>query len=127
MRDLAQAFRVNLKSVARWVARFRATGDVAPKPHGGGRPRKIPAAACTILRDLVARQPDATLAELSTQLAATTGVTASPPRVCEALAALELPRKKSRRTPASSTGPTSRSSAPSSRSRRPGSIPRPRS
>lgn len=117
-RTIAEHFRVHFNSVARWVRSWRATGTVDPKPHRGGRSRKIPDEGRTVLRTLVEQQRDATLPELAARLQAQTGIVAAPPRVSEALTALKLPRKKSRRTRANSTGPTSHASAPSARSRR---------
>ena len=116
-RTLAAVFRVDFKSVNRWVVQARTTGSLAPKAHGGGRPRAIPDAERAVLRDLVLQQRDATLVELAARLAAATGLEVAPPRISEALTALGLPRKKSRRTRASSTATTSRRSARSSRSR----------
>lgn len=120
MRELSDVFQVHFNSIARWVTRYRDTGSVDPAAHGGGRPRLIPEESRAVLRRLVEQQPDATLAELSERLKAKTGVAAATPRICEALIAMDLPRKKSRRTPANSTGPTSSSSARSSRSRKRG-------
>jgi transposase len=36
MRQLATWFRVSLRCVRDLLTRYRATGDAAPKPHGGG-------------------------------------------------------------------------------------------
>lgn len=118
MRDLALAFQVNLKSVHRWIARKNTTGSVDPAPHGGGRPKKIPEQARVVLRGLVQKQPDATLVEFAERLEALTEVAADPPRVCEALEQMGLPRKKRAHMQASKTGPTSRSKGRSSRSRK---------
>lgn len=117
-RTLAEHFRVHFNSVSTWVRAWRETGALGPKAHAGGRARTISDAGRAALRALVAEQPDATLVELAARLQARTGIVASPPRVSEALTALGLPRKKSRRTPASSAGRTSPRSARSSRSRR---------
>ena len=118
VRELAEDFSLNFKSVHRWVQRFRSTGSVAPKPPSGGPPRKIDAAGELVVRDLVKAQPDATLVELCAQYEARTGVSVSDTTMCALLQELKLPRKKSQRTPASSSAATSRSNAPSSRSRR---------
>ena len=54
------------------------------------------------IRKFISEQPDATLAEV----AAAIGKPASEATVSRTLARLELPRKKSPRTPPSRTGPT---------------------
>ena len=54
------------------------------------------------IRELIKRKPDATLAEV----AAAIGKKAHPGTVSRTLTRLNLPRKKSPRTPPSKTGPT---------------------
>lgn len=59
--DLAEFFNVDHRTLERWVARWRATGSVAPRPRGGGW-------TCPIDMDgllaTVREKPDATLEEL---------------------------------------------------------------
>jgi len=55
------------------------------------------------IRALIKRRPDATLAEVAEAI----GKPASPGTVSRTLKRLNLPRKKSRRTPPSGTAPTS--------------------
>lgn len=55
------------------------------------------------IRKLIQRRPDATLAEVAESI----GKPASPGTVSRTLKRLNLPRKKSRRTPPSGTAPTS--------------------
>jgi transposase len=71
MRPLAPRFRVSLRCVRDLLTRYRVTGDVAPKPHGGGYPAKREASGCEALKSLVHAPPEATLQELGTRLAAT--------------------------------------------------------
>jgi transposase len=77
MRQLAVRFRVSLSWIRDLLMRYRATGDVAPKPHGGGHPAKLDAAGRDTLTTLVHATPDATLQALCTQLATTQQVTVS--------------------------------------------------
>jgi transposase len=37
LRALAELFSVSLSTIVRLLQRFRTTGSVQPKPHGGGR------------------------------------------------------------------------------------------
>lgn len=64
LRELAELFAVNLSTIVRLLQRFRRTGSVQPKPHGGGARPKLDAQASARLLELVRQQPDATLAEL---------------------------------------------------------------
>jgi transposase len=41
LRDLAELFTVNLSTIVRLLQRYRSTGSVQPKPHGGGAPAKL--------------------------------------------------------------------------------------
>jgi transposase len=94
MRQLATRFRVSLSCVRDLLTRYRATGDVAPKPHGGGYPAKLDATGCDALKALVYATPDATLQELRTRLAPTQQRTVSAATISRALTKLGLPRKK---------------------------------
>lgn len=94
MRQLATRFRVSLSCVRDLLTRYRTTGDVAPKPHGGGYPAKLDAAGRDALTILVHAAPDATLQELRRQLSTTPQVTVSQATISRALTKLGLPRKK---------------------------------
>ena len=71
MRQLATRFRLSLSCVRDLLTRYRTTGDVTPKPHGGGYPAKLDASSLDALKTLVHATPDATLQELCTRLSAT--------------------------------------------------------
>jgi transposase len=98
----ARRFQVSEPSLERWLARWRATGSCAPRPHAGGVARKL-AAAEDAIRAAVKAQPDATLSELCETVEHKTDIAASPSMMCRELARLKLPLKKSRSTPASAT------------------------
>jgi transposase len=100
----AQRFGVSEPSVERWLARWRATGSCAPRPHAGGVARKL-AAAEDAIRVALKAQPDATLSELCETVEDKTDIVASPSMMCRELAQLKLPLKKSRSMPASGTRP----------------------
>jgi transposase len=68
LRELAELFRVDLSTIVRLLQRFRSTGSVEPKAHGGGARPKLDAKAVARLLELVRQQPDATLAELRSRL-----------------------------------------------------------
>ena len=108
MRQLAARFRLSLSCVRDLLTRYRTTGDVAPKPHGGGYPAKLNTKGREALKTLVHATPEATLQELGAQLSTTQQVTVSPATISRALANLSLPRKKnlSRRRARAARSPT---------------------
>ena len=71
-----------------------AGGDVAARPHAGGPQFAIPSTHYQALTDLVAADPDATLAHLCDAWFQQTGVRVSQATMCRTLATIGLPRKK---------------------------------
>jgi transposase len=100
-RTIADIFGVSLAFVEKVLRQHRTTGHIAPKPHAGGQKPRLGAAAQAVVRRLMGANPDATLEELCTGVAAETGVQVSVPTMCRVLQRLGLPRKNSRSTPAS--------------------------
>jgi transposase len=96
---VAQKYSVSPAWVRRLIQQRRERGDLAPR-SGGHYPRRF---SRERLAELVAEQPDATLAELREAL----GVTVSLSALHKALAELKLTFKKKRSTPRSRTGRTS--------------------
>jgi transposase len=115
-RAIAKRFCVSGSFVEKLWQRWRRSGSSAAKPHAGGRQGALKA-HLECLRTEVAKQPDATLAELRDRVAAAQGPRVSSATICRALQRLRLPLKKSRSTPRSGTRSASRRSA--SRSVRP--------
>lgn len=93
-RALARRFAVSLSFVRDLLKRYRDTGDVTPKPHAGGRARKIAGADVLILRECVRQRPDATLNELRTAFVNLTGQAVSVATVGLSLRRLGFTRKK---------------------------------
>jgi transposase len=94
LRQLVARCRVSLSCIRDLLTRYRATGDVAPKPHGGGSPAKLDAAGRDALQALVQAPPAATLLELRTPLATPQQVTVSQATISRAFTTLGVPRKK---------------------------------
>ena len=113
-RAIAERFCVSGSFVEKLWQRGRRSGSSAPKPHAGGRQGTLKD-HLELLRTEVAKQPDATLAELRDRIVAAQGPRVSPATICRALQRLRLPLKKSRSTPRSGTPSASRRSAPRSR------------
>jgi transposase len=100
-RALATLFGVSQSFVEKLLRRRRTSGDIAPRPHAGGRRALCNEAAQTVVRRLVQAQPDATLAELCEQLWGQRSLRVSVPTMGRLVIALRLPREKSRSTPRS--------------------------
>ena len=98
-RTLATLFSVSLSFVETLLRRRRATGDLSPRPHAGGRRAICDATAFAPVRRLVQEHPDATLAELATRLEAQRGLRVSVPTMGRIVLAMQLPRQKSRSMP----------------------------
>ena len=104
---VAAQFGVSLSFVAKLLRRQRTSGTVAAKPWNGGPARCLDAAAQAQLVAWVGQQPDITLAELQTLLAAERGQRVCVSTVWQVLAAHDLRRKKKPSTPPGATRPAS--------------------
>ncbi|MDQ3253982.1 MAG: helix-turn-helix domain-containing protein [Acidobacteriota bacterium] len=62
--EVAMLFDVSERYVYQLLKLRRETGDLAPRPHGGGAAPKLDEAKLRTLAELVAAFPDATLSEL---------------------------------------------------------------
>jgi transposase len=100
-RAIATLFGVSQSFVEKLLRRRRATGDISPRPHAGGRRALCDATALAHVRRLVHEHSDATLAELAAQLEAQHGLRVSVPTMGRMVLALQLPRQKSRSMPMS--------------------------
>lgn len=96
-RELARLFGVSLSFVHELLRRYRQSGSVAPKPHGGGNPGKL-GPYLSVVEQLHQQRPDATLAERCEHLAATTSVHVGRSTMHRTLTRLGLTRKKRRST-----------------------------
>jgi len=120
--DVAEIMACSPAAARRIWQRYREEGRVGPRPHAGGHtPRLDEEHKKHVLAELVAQKPDAFCRELADDLHARTGVRVCRQTIGSWLAELGFTRKKSRSSPPSSSGRTSRLNA------RPGSIPSPRS
>jgi transposase len=98
--EIADRFAVSLSFVEKLWHQWQTTGSGAAKPHAGGQKRRLRDHA-EILRSALAKQPDATLEELSDQILEAKGPQVSLATICRELQRLQLPLKKSRFTPPS--------------------------
>jgi transposase len=93
--QIAEIFRVTQRYVYKLLAIRRETGDLTPRPHGGGATAKLDERQLGKLADLVKAQPDATLAELGQKLNRRQRQPVSLSTICRGLQKLGLTRKKS--------------------------------
>ncbi len=100
--EVADEFGTSRSFMEKLLQRWRATGSAAALPRGGGQPRLLEAHEKK-LRELVAAQPDATLAELREKIESATKLSVSVATICRALKRLDLWRKKSLISQPSST------------------------
>lgn len=77
-RQVAERFAVSRASVSRWLRRERESGDVEPRPHGGGQPRRIDQKQEKVVERLVREHPDWTESEFAENSVTTMGSLRAP-------------------------------------------------
>jgi transposase len=93
--EIAEQFSVSVGFVKKMLRQWRATGDLAPLPHGGGKPASLTAQQRDRLRRKVRQRDDISLAELQDYLREEERVEVHVSTICRALRQSDLPRKKS--------------------------------
>jgi transposase len=93
-RDVAKRFGVALSFVEKLLKQLRETGNLAPKPHGGGPQPKLNSTQLSLVNALVEADNDATLQELCEQLEQQTRIRISRSTMGRVLQQLGLSRKK---------------------------------
>ena len=114
-RAIAVLFGVHESFIYKLLRLQRERGDLAPLPHGGGASAKLTEVNLTILFELVAATPDATLAELAQQLQQRRRLTVSQSTICRGLQTLTLTVKK---RPSAPPKPTRKNAPLSAKSKR---------
>jgi transposase len=95
-RSAARRFGVAASTAIKWVALWRRTGAVGPRPQGGDhRSQRLEAHAAEIL-GLIAAQPDITLAEIAAHLDRVHGLTVAQSSVWRLLDRHRMTFKKNR-------------------------------
>lgn len=101
--EVAELFQVSLATVKNFLRRKRQTGSPDALPHAGGNQPLLDEKARLFIRQSVEANNDLTLDELCQRLKAKHQQSVSRPTMSRLLQALNLPRKKSRSTPANET------------------------
>jgi transposase len=91
-KEIAKTYKVSPAWARRLKQHKRERGDIIPRTGGGGQTPKVDT---VVLKELVSKKPDATLAELRESLK----IQCSLWTICKALKQLKLTYKKSRFTP----------------------------
>jgi transposase len=94
--EIAARFGVCPAFVKKMLRQWRESGDLAPRPHGGGKPASLSARQRQLLKRKVRAQSDISLAELQGLRAEQEEVSVHVSTIARALSALGLPLKKSR-------------------------------
>jgi transposase len=94
IRKLARRFKVSFRFVWGLIDRYRKTGSIAPKPHGGGHPPTIKEENYETLRKIEEQHSDATLEELCDLYEKQCQVKPSKAGMHRTLKKLNLTRKK---------------------------------
>src|SRR5207237_7075785 len=92
--EIATRFGVGTAFVKKMLRQWRATGDLAPLAHGGGKPPSLTPRQRQLLKRKVREQADISLAELQSLLAEQASVQVHVATIARALAGLGQPLKK---------------------------------
>ena len=92
-RAAAVRFDVSVSSAIRWAQRWRTEGHARPRGMGGDRRSRLSEHRARVLH-LIAQQPDLTLQEIRSALAASCGITVGLSTVHRFLGAQNLTLKK---------------------------------
>ena len=92
--EIATRFGVSTAFVKKLLHRWRLTGDLAPRAHGGGKPKSLSLRQHQLLKRKVRQQADISLVELQSFLDQEEAVQVHVSTISRALAGLGLPLKK---------------------------------
>jgi transposase len=84
-REIASRFSVSLTFVHKLIKQFQKTGEITPRPHGGGQRPKIDPGILSALKEEIDRNPAATLDHLRRFLRSGLGVEVSNATIYRAL------------------------------------------
>ena|SRR5690242_10542453 len=92
--EVAEQFRVSPSFVKKMLRQWRQTADLAPRPHGGGKPASLSQSQRQLLKRKVKERGDISLAELQQALLEEASLSVHLSTISRALSGLGLPRKK---------------------------------
>jgi transposase len=92
--EVSDLFAIGTATLTRWLRRHRCEDTVEPRPHGGGRVRRIGPIGEVILLALLERQPDLTLEELAAAYGSATHTRVGKSVLDRTLSRLDITLKK---------------------------------
>jgi transposase len=95
-RQLAKRFRVALSFIQKLIKQWGETGNIEPKPHGGGQKLKLSSEQIILVGDLIKEKSDATLDEIRQYIEEKTEIVVSNSTISRVLKRLNLTQKKKR-------------------------------
>jgi transposase len=95
-RSAAKRFGVAVSTAIKWVAQWRRSGDVRPRPQGGDRRSHRIEAYAEELLGLIEEKPDITLSEMASHLADVHGLNVAQSSVWRLLDRHGMTFKKNR-------------------------------
>lgn len=102
-RQLSIRFKVALSFVQKLIKQYDNTGNIHPRPHGGGKKLKLTEEQLEVLGEIVSKNNDATLEELCKLLQERTGAKVSRATMGRMMQRLNFTFKKKRYTQQSET------------------------
>ena len=103
IRQTAKRYEVSTNFIVRLRQRYRATGQLTPKPRGGNRRPSVDETGSTWLTELLHQEPSLTLHELCSRYETVHGVRVSTSSMDRALRRLGISYKKKHRSIPSAT------------------------
>jgi transposase len=94
IRQTAKRYEVSTHFIVRLRQRYRATGQLTPKPRGGNRRPRVDEAGEVWLHETLRQEPSLTLAQLCTRYETVHGVTVSQSSMDRTLKRLRISYKK---------------------------------
>lgn len=94
IRQTAKRYEVSTNFIVRLRQRYRAAGQLTPKPRGGNRRRSVDEAGSAWLAELLHQEPSLTLNELCSRYDTVHGVRVSTSSMDRALRRLGISYKK---------------------------------
>ena len=93
--EVAKLFRVGERTLYEWRRLLRERGSVAPRAHQSGNKARVDDEGAKVVRAILAKEPDLTIAETTIYFVERTSKPCSTSAMQRALARLKVTRKKS--------------------------------
>ena len=95
-RKIADRFGVSHSFVFSLIKKYKQTGSICPRPHGGGNPAKIKEEHYELIEKIISENPDGILADFADSFNSYTGSDVSVMAIQRCLKKLKITFKKKR-------------------------------